>query len=38
VHHLLGVSQNMRNHPNVQVRLRLKPSVPEDDIARRTDE
>lgn len=35
VHHLPGVGQNMRDHPNVQVRLRLKPEVPEDDIARR---
>lgn len=35
VHHLPGVGQNMRDHPNVQVRLRLKPGVPEDDIARR---
>ena len=33
--HLPGVGQNMRDHPNVQVRLRLKPEVPEDDIARR---
>jgi len=32
---LPGVGQNMRHHPNVQVRLRLKPEVPEDDIARR---
>ena len=35
VRHLPGVGQNMRDHPNVQVRLRLKPGVPEDDIARR---
>ncbi len=35
VQHLPGVGQNMRDHPNVQVRLRLKPGVPEDDIARR---
>ncbi len=35
VHHLPGVGQNMRDHPNVQIRLRLKPGVPEDDIARR---
>jgi choline dehydrogenase-like flavoprotein len=35
LHHLPGVGQNMRDHPNVQVRLRLKPGVPEDDIARR---
>ena len=35
VQHLPGVGQNMRDHPNVQVRLRLKPEVPEDDIARR---
>jgi choline dehydrogenase len=35
VHHLPGVGQNLRDHPNVQVRLRLKPGVPEDDIARR---
>ena len=33
VQHLPGVGQNMRDHPNVQVRLRLKPEVPEDDIA-----
>jgi len=35
VQHLPGVGQNMRDHPNVQVRLCLKPGVPEDDIARR---
>lgn len=35
VHHLPGVGQNMRDHPNVQVRLRLKPGVEEDDIVRR---
>src|SRR5207244_2546612 len=35
LHHLPGVGQNMRAHPHVQVRLRLKPGVPEDDIARR---
>ena len=35
VQSLPGVGQNMRDHPNVQVRLRLKPEVPEDDIARR---
>src|SRR5262245_25389793 len=35
VQDLPGVGQNMRDHPNVQVRLRLKPGVPEDDIARR---
>ena len=33
VQHLPGVGQNLRDHPNVQVRLRLKPEVPEDDIA-----
>ena len=33
--HLPGVGQNMRDHPNVQVRFRLKDGVPEDDIARR---
>jgi len=35
VHHLPGVGQNMRDHPNVQVRVRLQEGVPEDDIARR---
>jgi choline dehydrogenase-like flavoprotein len=35
VHHLLGVGQNLRDHPNVQVRVRLKPGVAEDDMARR---
>jgi len=35
VHHLPGVGQNLRDHPNVQVRLRLKPGVAEDEIARR---
>jgi len=35
VHHLPGVGQNMRDHPNVQVRVRLKPGVTADDIARR---
>jgi hypothetical protein len=35
VYHLPGVGQNVRDHPNGQVRLRLKPRVPEDDIARR---
>jgi choline dehydrogenase len=35
VHHLPGVGQNLRDHPNVQVRLCLKPGVAEDEIARR---
>src|SRR2546422_6312893 len=35
VQHLAGVGQNLRDHPNVQVRLRLKPGVTEDEIARR---
>jgi len=35
VHDLPGVGQNMRDHPNVQVRFRVKPGVEEDDIARR---
>ncbi len=35
VQHLPGVGQNMRDHPNVQVRVRLKEGVAEDDIARR---
>ena len=33
VQHLPGVGQNMRDHPNVQVRLRPEAEVPEDDIA-----
>lgn len=32
---LPGVGQNMRDHPNVQVRFRVKPGVEEDEIARR---
>ncbi len=35
VRSLPGVGQNMRDHPNVQVRFRLKDGVEEDDIARR---
>jgi choline dehydrogenase len=35
VHPLPGVGQNMRDHPNVQIRVRLKDGVAEDDIARR---
>jgi len=32
---LPGVGQNMRDHPNVQVRFRVKHDLPPDDIARR---
>lgn len=33
---LAGVGQNMRDHPNIQVRFTLQPGVKEDDIARRS--
>ena len=32
---LPGVGQNMRDHPNVQVRFKVKDDLPPDDIARR---
>ena len=32
---LPGVGQNMRDHPNVQVRFKVKDDLPSDDIARR---